>query len=180
MDELKKKLLPYLKTDFEKDLLDAALWNLGETDNKLRLNNFAYAMRELTRHFLERLAPDDQVRHAPWFINEVPGNPSMITREQRIKYAVQGYLSDEYREKVLKLELQEVSKKLRDSINKLSKYTHVNPDTFDVDSVFITDISYNIMEVTLIFFMTIDKANQLVNKAIDSCIDNSNFEFPLS
>jgi len=36
---------------FEVELLDSALINLL-TPNSLRLNNFAYALRELTRHML--------------------------------------------------------------------------------------------------------------------------------
>lgn len=95
----------------------------------------------------------------------------MITREQRIKYAVQGYLSDDYREKVLHLDLQEMSKTLRDSIGDLSKYTHVNPDTFDVDGNTIDDVSLSIMTDTLRFFMTVNEAQLLVEKAIDNCID---------
>lgn len=171
MEVLKQQILPYLKTDFEKELLEAALHNLEEADNKLRLNNFAYAARELTRHFLERLAPDEEVRNAPWFKKVDPEKPEMITREQRIKYAVQGYLSDEFREDVLKVDLAEVSKNLRKSINDLSKYTHVNPETFDVDYTTIVDTSYNIMEDTLRFFMTINEAQIQVSRAVDACID---------
>lgn len=171
MDALKQQVLPYLATSFEKELFEAALRNLEETDNKLRLNNFAYAIRELTRHFLERLAPDDQVRNAPWFKIADPDKPEMITREQRIKYAVQGYLSDEFRENVLKVDLSEMSKNLRKSIGDLSKFTHVNPDTFDVDYTTIVDMSNNIMEDTLRFFMTINEAQIRVGQAVDECIN---------
>ena len=171
MDVLKQQILPYLATSFEKDLFEAALTNLKETDNRLRLNNFAYAIRELTRHFLERLAPDNQVRNAPWFKIADPDKPEMITREQRVKYAVQGYLSDEFRESVLKIDLTEMSKNLRKSIGDLSKFTHVNPDTFDVDYPTIVDMSYNILEDTLRFFMTINEAKIRIGHAIDECIN---------
>ena len=65
MEALKQSILPYLKTDFEKNLLEAAIKNLKDVGNKLRLNNFAYATRELTRHYLKRLAPDADVLNAP-------------------------------------------------------------------------------------------------------------------
>lgn len=94
MDKLKRNILPYLETSFEKDLLEAALKNLEDGKNKLRLNNFAYSARELTRHYLKRLAPDTEVLNAPWFKPNDPKKPKAITREQRIKYAIQGYLSD--------------------------------------------------------------------------------------
>ena len=37
----------------------------------------------------------------------------MITRDQRIKYAIQGYLSDEFREEKLDVNLEEVSSSLK-------------------------------------------------------------------
>ena len=171
MDSLKQSILPYLKTDFEKNLLEAAIKNLEDDENKLRLNNFAYAARELTRHYLKRLAPDEEVLNAPWFIPNDPKKPKAITREQRIRYAIQGYLSDEFREHELKIDLDEVSNNLKKSIDDLNKYTHVEPSTFDVDITTVTDVSYNIMEDTLRFFMTIDEAQIQVGKAVDACID---------
>ena len=171
MDELKRSLLPFLETSFEKDLLDSALKNLEDCKNKLRLNNFAYAIRELTRHYLKRLAPDAEVLNAPWFKPNNPKKPKAITREQRIRYAIQGYLSDDFRENVLKIDLNEVSKNLRMSIDDLSKYTHVEPETFDVDITIVTDVSYKIMEHTLRFFMTINEAKIRVGKAVDACVD---------
>lgn len=171
MDILKQSILPYLKTSFEKDLLEAVLFNLEDSRNKLRLNNFAYAARELTRHFLERLAPDEDVCNAPWFKPHNPEKPNMITRVQRMKYAIQGYLSDEFFERELNVDFTEVSKNLKNSIDDLSKYTHVNPETFDVDDKTIVDISYNIMENTLLFFKTINNAKIQVMEAIYACID---------
>ena len=171
MEKLRKSIIPYLKTGFERDLLEAALKNLNDCENKLRLNNFAYAARELTRHYLKRLAPDAEVLNAPWFKPNDPNNSKAITREQRIKYAIQGYLSDDFRENVLNIELNEVSKNLRTSINDLNKYTHVEPETFGVDLTTVTDVSYNIMEDTLRFFMTINEAQLRVGDAVDACID---------
>jgi len=137
----------------------------------LRLNNFAYAARELTRHFLKHLAPDAEVLNAPWFKPNDPKRPKVITREQRIKYAIQGYLSDDFRKNILKIDLNEVSKNLRTSIDDLSKYTHVEPETFDVDITTVTEVSYNIMEDTLRFFMTISEAQLRVGDAVAACID---------
>lgn len=171
METLKQNILPYLETDFEKDLLEAALTNLNDTGNKLRLNNFAYAARELTRHYLKRLAPDSEVLNAPWFKPNDPEKPKAITRDQRIRYAIQGYLSDDFRENVLKVDLDEVSKNLKKSIDDLSKYTHVEPGTFDVDINTVVDVSYNIMEDTLRFFMTINEAQIKLMDAVYDCIN---------
>ncbi|MBK8625434.1 MAG: hypothetical protein IPN86_07690 [Saprospiraceae bacterium] len=42
-------------------LFDAAIDNLNASENKLCYNNFAYSMRELSRHILKDLSPDDKV-----------------------------------------------------------------------------------------------------------------------
>lgn len=49
------KLNKLLSTQFEIDLLEALITNLKDKSNKLRLNNFAYSIRELSRHFLHSL-----------------------------------------------------------------------------------------------------------------------------
>jgi len=51
----------YLKTDFEKNLFEAAFYNLLDIHNPLRFNNFSYVIRELIDHILRRLAPDECV-----------------------------------------------------------------------------------------------------------------------
>ena len=55
-----------VKTKFEHDLCDAAFDNLN-VKNRLRFNNFAYSIRELTRHILYRLAPDVDIKCCSWY-----------------------------------------------------------------------------------------------------------------
>lgn len=171
MTNLKQQIQPYLETDFENALFEATLNNLKDANNPLRLNNFAFAARELTRHFLDRLAPDEEVRKAPWFKLYDSTKPNMITREQKIKYAIQGYISDEFRKNVLNVDLEDVSENLRDSIKELSKYTHVGVQTFNVDDTIVDDVSYTILADILNFFDTIRQAQLQVEKAIYACID---------
>lgn len=171
MDYLKQQIQPHLKTDFEKALFEATLNNLRDLNNPLRLNNFAFAARELTRHFLDRLAPDEEVRKAPWFKLHDSTKPNMVTREQKIKYAIQGYISDDFRKNVLHVDMEDVSENLRDSINELSKYTHVGITTFNMDNNVVEDVSDTILTDILNFFDTFSKAQLQVEKAIYACID---------
>jgi len=171
MEYLKQQIQHYLKTEFENTLFEATLNNLRDTNNPLRLNNFAFSARELTRHFLDRLAPDEEVRKAPWFQLYDSDKPNMVTREQKIKYAIQGYISDEYRKNVLLVDLEDISKNLRHSIDELSKYTHVGPKTFNVSDSVVDDVSLTILTDILEFFETIRTAQLRVQKAIYDCID---------
>ncbi|MHA4875741.1 pPIWI-associating nuclease domain-containing protein, partial [Enterococcus faecium] len=77
-------------TPFERSLFTATLAQFGRQDDPLSANTFAYALRELSRHVLERLAQDQDVRGAPWFVQDK--NTSKVTRRQRMKFAIQGPL----------------------------------------------------------------------------------------
>lgn len=170
MDKIIHAIKGHLATQFEQDLFNAAIANLKDTGNALRLNNFAYSMRELTRHFLARLAPDTEVRNAPWFVPDHK-DPKLITRDQRIRYAIQGWIKDEYAQKELKLDVEDISSNLRKSINDLSKFTHIEPSTFNVTEPTVFDVSMNILEDSLRFFMEIKEAQARVFHAVCDCVD---------
>ena len=79
-------------TSFQKSLLEDCFDNLKDKNNRLRFNNFAYSIRELSRHFLDTLAPERDVVLCLWFLDE--SRKGMVTRRQKIKYAITGGLSD--------------------------------------------------------------------------------------
>lgn len=120
-----------LAEGFERQLYQAAVANLKDSTSPLRLNNFAYAMRELVRHLLARLSPDASVLACAWYRNET-SKPNGITRRQRATFAVQGGLSDEYVRNQLRLETQDIHKALIKAIDGLSKFTHIEPGVFDI------------------------------------------------
>lgn len=126
------KIKQLLTSDFELDLFDAALASLNDKHNNLRYNNFAYSIRELSRHFLYNLSPEQNIRNCSWYTEETEdGKPS---RTQRIKYAIQGGIDD----KTLKKwgfnieELKQTIREIKASIDSLSKYTHINPEVFNL------------------------------------------------
>ena len=116
-------------SSFELNLYQAALRNLSDTGNQLRLNNFAYAMRELSRHFLHRLAPDAEVLRCPWYKN-ITNEDGKIARSERAAYAVHGGLSEEYVSEILGLDIYEIKKRLKVAVDGLSRYTHIQEDVF--------------------------------------------------
>lgn len=173
IDKFKVEIENRLSGDFEHDLFDAALYNLNDAHNKLRFNNFAYSLRELTRHILARLAPDKNVLNTEWFIPATPEKPKQITRKQRMKYAIQGGLSDDYVADTLGIDVDEIGKKVTDSIDLLSKYTHVNPESFYIEEDTIRTFSKDVMEAVLLLFQTIDESRSLLTKELEANIDKS-------
>lgn len=116
---------------FELDLYEAAVRNLTDEENKLRFNNFAYAIRELSRHILHRLAPDSEVLQCGWYKN-VTNRADGISRVQRAIYATQGGLLDDYVRNTLHLDPTAAHKALQTAIDGLSRYTHIELDVFDL------------------------------------------------
>lgn len=62
-DQIKK----ILTSQFEIELFETTLKCLSETENKLRYNNFAYSMRELSRHFLYSHSPEEKIKNSSWY-----------------------------------------------------------------------------------------------------------------
>lgn len=125
----------YLQTEFERILFKAVLDQVRRDDDPLRANNFAYALRELLRHVLARLSPDKDVMESPWY-SEVRNDRGkvVVTRNQRIKFAIQGFLDDEFVADILKSDYTDEVKKLRDQIENLNRYTHIQPECFNVST----------------------------------------------
>ena len=90
-----KNIEELLNSDFQIELFKATIQNLNDKTNKLQLNNYAYSMRELSRHFLKSLAPDIDVIACSWYRNETEKKDE-ISRGERIKYAIQGGLDNNF------------------------------------------------------------------------------------
>ncbi|MDA3943801.1 MAG: hypothetical protein PF694_09730 [Bacteroidetes bacterium] len=163
----------HLKTDFEKNLLKACHSNLQDTNNSLRFNNYAYSLRELSRHLLKRLAPDDRILKCKWYKNEIPDKENGITRNQRIKYAIQGGLLDSFIEEELGLDIFETKKKLKDAITILNKHTHVNEDTFALEKETVKKHVSEINDAFSELFSDIELCRNEIVSGIESAIDEA-------
>jgi len=170
MQELINEVKILLQNQFQRDLFDASIENLNASENKLCYNNFAYSIRELSRHILKELSPDAKVLNSPWYRNEIPERDNGITRAQRIKFAIQGGLSNDYVRDILQLEEQisEKKKNLVKQIGKLSKYTHINEDTFGINEESVKEKSIETLLAFKEFAIMIEETkSQLMIKLED-------------
>ena len=115
-----------LPSEFSQKLLEGALRVAG-SDNPIRGNLFAAAFRELISHSLRDLSPDKDIKACKWFKPETCD--ARPTRRQRMKYAVQGGISDSYLSETLGLEFNDWFKEIVVAYDELSKSTHLQPDT---------------------------------------------------
>lgn len=131
----KLKLIPI--TSFEEALFEASTNYLRSMDDKLSFNSFAYSMRELSRIILHRLAPAEEIKKCPWYKPYYdPNKKEIITKAQRIQYAIQYGLKNYFLEKHLGITKKNIDKDISfliSQIDILNSYTHINEDTFDID-----------------------------------------------
>lgn len=169
-----------LDSEFERNLLDAALHNLKDIDNKLRYNNFAYSIRELSRHFLHRLSPEENVLACNWFEPITDnGKPS---RTQRIKYAIQGGINDENLS-ALGFDVEELGddiKALKKAIDSLSRYTHINPDVFGLVEEDVKRMSEEVLTHFKVFANRIKDSREDFKHALEGKIEDQMIDAVIS
>lgn len=161
-----------LAEGFERDLFAASQKNLRDKSNPLRLNNYSYAMRELTRHMLHRLAPDKNVLDCDWYKNETDKDFG-ITRRQRAYYAVQGGLLDSYVKDTLNLEVEDIHSDLVKAINKLSKFTHIEAEVFGLPDADVDALVNETTEAVNGFLTTISDCRKLIIDSLWEQIDSA-------
>lgn len=119
-----------LETDFENRLFVASLRNYASHGNPLRFHNFAFSMRELVLHVIQRKAPPKQVKKCSWYERE--SEKHEVTRRQQLKYCAQSNISDAYLDETVLEHLNEFISEFLDEFNFFNKYTHITEKYFDV------------------------------------------------
>lgn len=132
VDMTDPRITELLTKDFELELYHACLQNAADVGNRLRLSNFAFSMRELMRHVLDRLAPNSSVSQCGWF-NQEHRDVGKATGAQKAVYAVQGGLAPEYVSETLKLDVKLVVDRHKRAVRELSEFTHVRPEVFNLE-----------------------------------------------
>jgi hypothetical protein len=132
-ESLTNEVRQHFKVEIERKIFDAAVQGFDSEDNPLRLNNFAFAMRELGRIWLEHLAPKEQIRQCEWFVqNTELHEKGGVTRAQRAKFAVQGPLHDEFVRDKLDIDVDSTVKEYTKLIDRLSSFGHDIEKSFDL------------------------------------------------
>jgi len=124
-------------------------------------------LRELSRNFLEILSPDKSIKECPWYKEEKSQyDDVIITRAQRIKYAVQAGLPDAFVAELL-IDVPETTRVYLDLIQRLSKLTHVSESNFGVANYTADHFANIALQTFNLLFDTIDDCRGQLHEAVE-------------
>lgn len=130
IDEIYK----FISSDFERKLFVNSLQKLDFIHDPTRYNSFAGTFRELIRHLLSSMAPDEEVKMCGWYKVFDKTKPKMITRAQRVQYIICKGLMDDFVENDLNFDLKRAISQTLNPIDTLNKYVHLDEYTYDIES----------------------------------------------
>lgn len=172
------RILNYLSEGFERNLFLASLNNLSDKGNPLRFNNFAYCMREIITIILQRHSSDQDIPNCCWYKNETDKEKG-ITRVQRVKYSIQGGLSDQMVLEIFGADdeergfiddpLNEFSTQFRE----LNEHTHLREKRFNIGDDLCESLAFQIFGVMTSIFTLIENLRRKINVHIEKEIDEA-------
>lgn len=124
-------LMNFVSSPFAKKVMEAGIINLDLSENILRFNNFAFAVREAYKIEINQAAPDDKIRQCDW-LSADKKRGGKLSRKEKFKYLIQGRIShNELRE--ITDELSDALHAISDCLEKLNDFVHIKPETIGLD-----------------------------------------------
>jgi hypothetical protein len=165
-------LKPKTIDQFSSWAIDGAQRALADEENPLRLNFFSSAMRILFEHMMDTLAPSDQVIQSSWFKRE-EGESDKPTRSERILFAIQGGLSDEFVQQELQIDTLPLRSRLLSTIDELSKHIHGRGNTIIRDQSAQDEIASATVAAMGAFLDALRECRAAVLEPIAEALDNA-------
>ena len=128
-------------------------------------NDFAFSIRELSRHILHNLSPEEEVTNCVWYKNET-NEAGKLTRGERVKYAIQKGLPDEFVKTFYK-----TNERISDITKTLNKYTHINPEIFDITETEVNKLTEKVLDSFKTFAVEINTFHELFKTKLEERID---------
>lgn len=114
-----------------------------------------------------------------WYKEET-GKANGVSRRQRVYYAVQGGLSDEYVQAELSIDILSIHKALRSALDKLNKHTHIEEITFDIDELEVNAHVEETLSAVVGLFSTVEDSRETLLSALWEQLDDATIDAALS
>lgn len=166
----------HLESDFERNLYIASLRNYASHGNPLRFHNFAFSIRELITHIINKKAPDEKVMKASWYVKD--NDYKDVSRRQQLKYCAQIGISDEYLGQEIIEDIQESLREMAKNYLFLNKFTHISEKSLTPSPKVFFDNARSVIETATEIIETLENCrNELIynleNKIRDAVQDTA-------
>jgi hypothetical protein len=160
-----------LETEFEHKLFIASLRNYASHGNPLRFHNFAFSMRELVLHVIERKAPVKKVRVVNWYERE--SEQHEVTRRQQLKYCAQSNIADSYFDEYFHDDMNQSISEFLKEFQFFNKYTHITEKYFEAcPKKFFEDAKF-VVKIAKDSLGQIDGLKRLVIESLEEKVHDS-------
>lgn len=160
-----------LETDFEHKLFVASLRNYASHGNPLRFHNFAFSMRELVLHVIDRKAPAKQVRIANWYERE--SEQHEVTRRQKLKYCAQSNISDAYFDEYVQRDISKLISEFLKEFNFFNKYTHITEKHFKACPKKFFEDAKSVVKIASDSLRQISNLERMVIESLEDKVEDS-------
>lgn len=144
---MENEIRKYLN-EFECSFFDEALNVFSINRNSIfTLCLFSLALREIIRLFLDRISNDNEVVLCRWYKDEMNSRGEKSTRRQKMIYAICGGFQPNLIKEEFDIDLYQLTAPLRERIDKLSKYTHLNIDILEVEVDYQSEFNKTLSEL---------------------------------
>jgi len=114
------------------------------------------------------LAPEKHIKACGWYQEEKNKDGAVIiTRAQRIKYAIHAGLPEDFVKDTLLVDVRETISEFNVLVKSLSKFTHVGPETFNVDPAKADRLAQDALDIFILLFQTIDECRGQVELEVE-------------
>jgi len=166
-----KEFQSLLETEFEHKLFIASLRNYASHGNPLRFHNFAFSMRELVLHVIERKAPVKKVRVVNWYERE--SEQHEVTRRQQLKYCAQSNIADSYFDEYFQEDMNQGISEFLKEFHFFNKYTHITEKYFEAcPKKFFEDAKF-VVKIAKDALSQIDDLERLVIESLEAKVHDS-------
>lgn len=156
-----------LTVPFHVKLFDGLMTGLQATDNPLLATNFSTAFRELSRNVLAHLAPLEDIKACSWYEPDDSAKGG-VTRRHRAQYVIHGGLAPDFASDQLGIDVNGECRSLTASLDELSKFVHVNEETFDLGANAVRELAQRALQSFVSFLSGADECRQRLSDSITS------------
>lgn len=157
---------------FLTNFFDSAIKSYEDSDNPLRLSNFACNIRELLREKMTLVSPDTTVLKCNWCKGDYIDGKGKPTRKARLRYYLLTNMNNQLLDTIFKEKITEIENDYKKKIDELSKFTHVTSKTFYISDEEIEKQFTEVIDLLTFIIEFVEASKKLTINMIEDFLND--------